>query len=56
MENFDFLILSLNFYGCHSFMCFQLEPFTDSWSDLVYGPIFYDVAKIEGDPVRCDDI
>lgn len=35
---------------------FKLEPFTDSWSDLVYGPIFYDVAKIEGDPVRCDDI
>lgn len=30
---------------------FKLEPYKDAWQDLVYGPIVYDVASIEGDPV-----
>ena len=32
-------------------MLLQLEPHKDPWQDLVYGPIVYDVASIEGDPV-----
>jgi glutamyl-tRNA synthetase len=30
---------------------FKLESHTEPWNDLVYGPISYDVAKIEGDPI-----
>ncbi|XP_064614870.1 nondiscriminating glutamyl-tRNA synthetase EARS2, mitochondrial-like isoform X2 [Liolophura sinensis] len=30
---------------------FKLDHYTESWEDLVYGPITYDVASIEGDPI-----
>jgi len=29
----------------------QLEHHTKPWHDVVFGPIVYDVASIEGDPV-----
>jgi len=34
-------------------MCVQnkLEPYTEPWQDLVFGPVFCDVASVEGDPV-----
>ncbi|KAK2143957.1 hypothetical protein LSH36_797g01029 [Paralvinella palmiformis] len=30
---------------------FKLDDFTETWPDLVYGPISYNTATIEGDPV-----
>lgn len=28
-----------------------MDPFTDPWDDVIYGPITYDVSQVEGDPV-----
>lgn len=41
----------LNKFLIDIFLVLQLESHTEPWHDLVYGPISYDVAKIEGDPV-----
>jgi len=41
----------LNKFLTEMFIILQLESHTEPWHDLVYGPISYDVAKIEGDPV-----
>ena len=30
----------------------KLEPYTEPWQDLVFGPMVCDIANVEGDPVR----
>ena len=29
----------------------KLEPYTEPWQDLVFGPVTCDIASVEGDPV-----
>jgi len=34
----------------------KLEPYTEPWQDLVFGPVSCDVASVEGDPVSSSHV
>lgn len=43
-------------WNCYKLVCecvcvIKLEPYTEPWQDLVFGPVTCDVANVEGDPV-----